>query len=136
MGIIVLLAVIARLVSLHRPIQVWLLNRKMANRDWTLGDHATSGYAPVKNGSVVQYYLENGFKAAEEQYENWKCVRTTKWWFDGSVMAQWDYEKKKGARKKTDPTWWWDVQDQTESSAPWMAEGITAEEWWERVRPK
>lgn len=32
--------------------------------------------------------------------------------------------------------WWWSASRQSEPSAPWLGEGITADEWWERVKPR
>ena len=70
------------------------------------------------HGDLVAHYVENGFRAREEQFANGTPVRRTYWKFDGRVLSQKSYTDT-GFVEKTSPPWWWDVTDQTEPTAPW-----------------
>ena len=75
------------------------------------------------HGSSVGYWEENGFKSGQAHYRHGHKVRFTFWNFDGTVSWQLYDVVKNGKRvterSKSSPPWWWDVEDQTEPTAPW-----------------
>ena len=76
-------------------------------------------------GRTVHYYLSNGMKAVEEEYENGVGVKWTRWNEDGSVDAQSRFHQsspvtgRPAYELKRSPPWWWNVTGQTEPTAPW-----------------
>lgn len=58
----------------------------------------------------------------------------TIWDTSGELLTQLLVAKTtKKVEQRTGPPWFEPVEDQVVPSAPWLAEGLTAEEWWERV---
>ncbi len=55
-------------------------------------------------------------------YEDGRCVRQTKWSIDGTVIHQ-SVWTSTDVETRSEPPWWWGVQDQTSPSDPqWIAE--------------
>ena len=71
-----------------------------------------------RHGSLVAYYVENGFKAIEEVYENGE-VRITRWRNDGRLMDQEMRNFEKSDEDDTTGPWLWGKSDQTKPTAPW-----------------
>ncbi len=73
----------------------------------------------VQHGNLVCYFVENGFKAKEEEYKDGRVTKGSEWNFDGTVSRQ---IRSPWGRGRTSPPWLWGVTDQTEPSAPWWNE--------------
>ncbi len=84
----------------------------------------------IPEGPLELWYAESGLPERRGAISSGIYYCT--WWNpDGSMGAQID-----GNIFREEPPWLWGVTDQTEPSAPWIKDGITAEEWWERVKPR
>ncbi len=74
---------------------------------------------------MVDFYVENGFKAREIENKDGEPYQGTAWHLDGAVAEQfWDSDSdgtlSNSGEHKASPPWWWNVKDQTEPTAPWI----------------
>lgn len=80
--------------------------------------------APVK---TALFHVSTGFQCMQSSTVDGE-TRQTRWDSRGRVQEQW----RSGLRFRNQPPWWWGVTDQGAPTAPWHAEGTSAEEWLER----
>ena len=57
--------------------------------------------------------------------------RITTWAADGSIKKQ-EWLDDSVLRNRWNPPWWWEVKPQAEPTAPWLEEGLAADEWLRR----
>ena len=79
--------------------------------------------------SSQRWYTESGFLALEEKEIPEAGVVSTIFDLEGRVQLQSAF-----LESRTSPPWFGDARDQSKPTAPWLAAGLTAEEWWDRVR--
>ena len=71
-------------------------------------------------GTVVLYYQENGFKAAEGKASPIGPYSAgTRWGIDGRLKEQQIWKGGERIEHRGDPPWLWGVTDQAEPTAPW-----------------
>ena len=58
----------------------------------------------------------------------------TYWDHDGEIVRQARSTGVGSTKFRDSPPWWNGKIAEEEPSAPWIAVGLTADEWWERVR--
>ena len=76
--------------------------------------------------SKVVWYEETGLKWIEKLGSSERDC--TYWGIDGAVYAQ-----RLAGDIRREPPWFWGVPHQAEPSAPWVAAGLSVDEWWARI---
>ena len=92
-----------------RPIRGWKSVRRFSE-------------SPVSHGRSVTHYLENGFLAWEQIWDDGVLMRHTEWQFDGTLHYQSGRESGVQPFAITEnhgPVWWWGLTHQSVPTAPW-----------------
>ena len=121
----------------------WATHERVYYHGRIIDDAICYGYYTIsrasgqKDGPARYWNAETGFLATERL---WFAERGADEYPDATlytplgevtIQARGDSTARE---RRAKPPWWGAVTDQTAPSAPWIKQGIPADEWWERVR--